>query len=110
VYTIGVGTHGMAPMPYIDVFGQRRAHMVQVNIDEDTLKAIADRTGGKYYRADKTETLVEIYDEIDQLEKTEIEIKKYLQYAELFPWVVIPGLTLLLLELLLAHTVWRRLP
>ena len=110
VYTIGVGTRGMAPMPYTDVFGQRKYQMVQVNIDEDTLKAISDRTGGKYYRAGKTEELMKIYDEIDQMEKTEIEVKKYQQYAELFPWVVLPGLGLLLLEVLLAHTVWRRLP
>ncbi|HAV62197.1 MAG TPA: hypothetical protein DCY13_07505 [Verrucomicrobiales bacterium] len=110
VYTIGVGTRGMAPMPYTDVFGQRRYQMVQVNIDEETLKAIADRTGGQYYRADNTETLLKIYDEIDQLEKTEIEVKKYVQYAELFPWFVLPGLGLLLLEILLAHTIWRRLP
>lgn len=110
VYTIGVGTRGMAPMPYVDVFGQRRYNSVQVNIDEETLKAIADRTGGKYYRADNTETLLNIYDEIDQLEKTESEVKKYLQFRELFPWFVLPGLGLLILEFLLAHTIWRRLP
>lgn len=110
VYTIGVGTRGMAPMPYTDVFGQRRYQMVSVNIDEETLTAIADKTGGKYYRAGNTEELANIYDEIDQLEKTEIEVKKYQQYAELFPWFVIPGLGLLLLEVLLAHTIWRRLP
>lgn len=110
VYTIGVGTRGTAPMPYIDVFGQRRYNLVEVNIDEETLKAIADRTGGKYYRADNTEALMKIYDEIDQLEKTEIEVKKYLQFKELFPWFVLPGLGLLLLEILLAHTIWRRLP
>lgn len=110
VYTIGVGTRGMAPMPYVDVFGQRRYQMVQVNIDEETLTAIAEKTGGQYYRADNTDTLIDIYDEIDLLEKTEIEMKKYLEYTELFPWFVIPGLTLLLLEILLAHTIWRRLP
>ncbi len=110
VYTIGVGTRGMAPMPYIDVFGQRRFQMVQVNIDEETLAGIAEKTGGKYFRADDTDKLIEIYDEIDQLEKTDIEMTKYLEYTELFPWFVIPALTLLLLEILLAHTIWRRLP
>jgi Ca-activated chloride channel family protein len=110
VYTIGVGTHGMAPMPYVDVFGQRRNQMVQVNIDEETLTGIAEKTGGKYFRADSTDTLIGIYDEIDQLEKTDIEMTKYLEYTELFPWFVLPGLTLLLLEILLAHTIWRRLP
>lgn len=110
VYTIGVGTRGTAPMPYVDVFGQRRYQMVQVNIDEETLNGIAEKTGGKYFRADDTDKLIDIYDEIDLLEKTDIEMKKYLEYTELFPWFVIPGLTLLLLEILLAHTIWRRLP
>ncbi len=110
VYTIGVGTRGMAPMPYVDVFGQRRDQLVQVNIDEETLTGIAEKTGGKYFRADNTDALMGIYDEIDQLEKTDIEMKKYLEYTELFPWFVLPGLTLLLLEILLAHTIWRRLP
>lgn len=110
VYTIGVGTRGMAPMPYVDVFGQRRYQMVQVNIDEETLNGIADKTGGKYFRADDTDKLIDIYDEIDLLEKTDIEMKKYLEYTELFPWFVVPGLALLLLEILLAHTIWRRLP
>lgn len=109
VYTIGVGTRGMAPMPQI-VFGQKRYVQVPVDIDEDTLKAIADKTGGKYYRADSSDTLRSIYDEIDQLEKTEVEIKKYVQIDELFHWAVWPGLVLLLLEILLGQTLWRKLP
>jgi Ca-activated chloride channel family protein len=81
-----------------------------VDIDEDTLRAVADKTGGKYYRADNTDTLIKIYDEIDQLEKTEAEVEKYVQIDELFPWAAVPGLVLLLLEILLTHTLWRRLP
>jgi len=81
-----------------------------VDIDEETLTQIAKRTGGKYYRADKTETLRSIYDEIDRLEKTDAEVKKYQRYQELFPWVVLPGLALLLLEIILNNTVWRKLP
>lgn len=110
VYAIGVGTRGWARIPYVDAFGQKRHAQQQVNIDEDTLQRIATRTGGEYFRADKTETLQAIYDEIDQMEKTEVEVKKYQQYRELFPWVVLPGLALLLLELILANTVWRTLP
>jgi Ca-activated chloride channel family protein len=110
VYTIGIGTHGTAPMPRIDAFGRKVYVPMEVDIDEETLKAIADRTGGKYYRADKTDTLRNIYDEIDRLEKTEIEVKKYQRYRELFPWVVLPGLVLLLLEIILSNTVWRKLP
>jgi Ca-activated chloride channel family protein len=110
VYTIGVGTRGLAPYPYIDAFGRKGYKQQQVDIDEDTLTQIAKRTGGKYYRADKTETLRSVYDEIDQLEKTEVEVKKYQRYSELFPLVALPGLVLLLLEVILNHTVWRKLP
>jgi len=110
VYTIGVGTRGLAPIPYLDDRGRKRYIQQPVNIDEATLEQIAQRTGGKYYRADRTEALRAIYAEIDQMEKTEVEVKKYQQYRELFPWVVLPGLALLLLELILANTVWRTLP
>jgi len=110
VYTIGVGTRGTAPMPRVDMFGRKRYVQVPVDIDEVTLKAIADKTGGRYYRADSSETLKAIYDEIDKLETTEREMKKYVRVEELFPWAVIPGFGLLLLEILLSHTIWRRLP
>ena len=110
VYTIGVGTRGMAPIPYIDPFGRKRYDQQPVDIDEATLQQISRRTGGKYYRADKTETLRSIYDEIDRLEKTEAIVKKYQRYREMFPFVALPGLVLLLLEIILHHTVWRKLP
>jgi len=110
VYTIGVGTRGMAPIPYIDPFGRKRYDQQPVDIDEATLQQISGRTGGKYYRADKTETLRSIYDEIDRLEKTEVIVKKYQRYREMFPFVALPGLVLLLLEIILNHTVWRKLP
>jgi Ca-activated chloride channel family protein len=110
VYTIGVGTKGTAPMPTQNVFGQRVYVQVPVDIDEDSLKAIAAKTGGKYYRADSSETLRAIYEEIDQLEKSEVEMKTYVKVEELFAWAVAPGLLLLLVEVLLGHTVWRKLP
>ena len=81
-----------------------------MDIDETTLQQISQRTGGQYYRADKTETLRSIYDEIDRLEKTEVIVKKYQRYREMFPFVALPGLVLLLLEIILHHTVWRKLP
>lgn len=109
VYTIGVGTRGKAPMPFIQN-GYRVTRMIDVNIDEDTLKQIADRTGGAYFRATDTERLSQIYDHIDRLEKTEVEAKKYQRYQELFPLFVIPALAVFLLELILSQTVWRRLP
>jgi Ca-activated chloride channel family protein len=110
VYTIGVGMRGMAPMPVY--FGGQRVgeRMEPVDIDEDTLQKIANQTGGKYYRADNTARFQAIYAEIDKLEKTEKEIKKFAQHKELFAWAIAPGLGLVLLETLLRHTFFRRLP
>ena len=110
VYTIGVGTRGVAPMPYTDAFGRKRYRNVEVNIDEETLRKIAEQTGGKYFRADSQRTLREIYDKIDKMEKTEVEVERFFNYDELFPYLAIAGLTLLLLELILANTVWLKLP
>jgi Ca-activated chloride channel homolog len=110
VYTIGVGMRGQAPMPVQDVFGRKAYQMVPVDIDEDTLQKIADLTGGKYYRADNTEHFQQIYAEIDSLEKSEAVVKKYTQFDELFRWFILTGITLLLTELLLKHTLLRRLP
>src|SRR5436190_10139006 len=96
VYTIGVGMRGQAPMPFRDVFGRKQYRMMPVDIDEDTLQKIANMTGGKYYRADNSKNFQAIYAEIDKLEKTEEQVKKYTHYQELFGWVISPGLGLLL--------------
>jgi len=112
VYAIGVGVQGQAPMPQgRDPFtGQVVYRMVPVDIDEDTLKKIAQMTDGKYYRADNAKNFQAIYAEIDKLEKTEAEVKKFAHHQELFAWMISPGLALLLLEILARHTAWRRLP
>ncbi len=110
VYTIGVGTRGQAPMPYRDAFGRKRYRMVAVDIDEQTLQEIARRTGGLYARADSTAAFREIYAQIDKLERTEAAVKKYQFYAERFHLLVLPAWVLLMLEIILANTVWRRLP
>ncbi|HWD93713.1 MAG TPA: VWA domain-containing protein [Verrucomicrobiae bacterium] len=110
VYTIGIGMRGQAPMPVQDVFGRKAYQMVPVDIDEDTLQKIADMTGGKYYRADNAERFQQIYAEIDKLEKSEAVVKKYTEFDELFRWAILVGVTLLLTELLLKHTLLRRLP
>ncbi len=110
VYTIGVGTRGFAPMPARYAFGRKVYVRQAVDIDEDTLKKIAEKTGGKYYRADSTETLRRVYAEIDKLEKSEQEQKRHAYYEELMSWFVVPALALLALELLLGQTVWRKLP
>ena len=110
VYTIGVGMRGMAPMPQF-WNGRKMGYQMQpVDIDEETLQKIAQMTGGKYYRADNSKNFEAIYAEIDKLEKTEAEVKKFARHQELFAWLILPGTALLLLETLLLHTVWRRLP
>ena len=110
VYTVGIGVRGMAPMPGVDMFGRKVYQMMPVDVDEDTLQKIADKTGGKYYRADNAERFQQIYAEIDKLEKTEAVINKYTEFKELFPWFVAGGLALLLIEIVLGQTVFRRLP
>jgi Ca-activated chloride channel homolog len=112
VYTIGVGTRGEARIAVgVDRFtGQKMYAKQPVDVDEDTLKAIANMTSAKYYRADSSDTLNKIYDDINRLEKTDVEVKKYTEYRELFPWVVISGTAMLLLEVILNQTLWRRLP
>jgi len=110
VYTVGIGEQGMAPMP-VFMGGQKVGYQnVPVDVDEDTLQKIADKTGGKYYRADNAEKFRQIYAEIDKLEKTEATINKYTQFKELFPWLVGGGLALLMLEIVLSQTAFRRLP
>jgi Ca-activated chloride channel family protein len=110
VHAIGIGTRGMAPMP-VFMGGRKVGYQQQpVDIDEDTLQKIADKTGGKYYRADNAERFRQIYAEIDKLEKTEAVINKFAQFDELFPWFVTCGLALLLVEVALGQTLFRRLP
>jgi Ca-activated chloride channel family protein len=111
VYTIGVGIRGEAPYPVgTDPFGRKVYRPLPVDIDEDTLTKIADKTGGRYFRADSTETLRRIYSEIDRMEKTDAKVKKYQQFEEIFGQVALAGLAVLVLEMILGHTVWRKLP
>jgi Ca-activated chloride channel family protein len=111
VYTIGVGMRGNAPMPVgRDMFGRVVYRPTPVDIDEDTLTKIADMTAGKYYRADNAEHFQQIYAEIDKLEKSEAVVKKYTEYNELFAWFLASGMTVLLVEQMLKHTILRRLP
>lgn len=107
-YTIGLGTNGMALSPVaLKPNGSFQYGRVQVEIDEGLLKEIAEATGGKYFRATDNQKLEEVYDEINKLEKTEIEEFKFYNYEEKFrPLVLLAGL-LLILELLLRNTVFR---
>ena len=110
IYTVGIGEQGTAPMP-VFMGGRKVGYQnIPVDVDETTLQQIADKTAGRYYRADNAERFQQIYAEIDKLEKTEAVINKFAQFEELFPWVVSFGLALLLVEVTLGQTVFRRLP
>lgn len=110
VYTIGAGTRGMAPFPQTDAFGRRVYVSLPVDVDEDTLRRIAEITGGRYYRATDTASLQQIYDEIDGLEKSPQQGLQYLEYHELYVWLALPALLLLAGEAVLAQTWLRVLP
>ncbi len=110
VYTVGVGTRGNAPVPVSDPLLGTRMVTMRVDIDEATLQEIAELTEGRYFRATDNESLAAIYQEIDELERTEIEVENFIQYAERFPVVLAFGLLLLLMEVGLAQTVLRKLP
>ena len=110
IYTIGAGTKGMAPFPARDFFGNKTYQPVKIEIDDESLTQIAQETGGRYFRATDTDNLRQIYDEIDKMEKTEIETPQYLEYKEFYPFFLIPALICFLAELALANTRLRRLP
>ena len=110
VYTIGVGTEGMAPYPAIDMFGNITFVNQKVEIDEKTLTAISDMTGGKYFRATDNAKLKASYDEINQLEKSKVEVTEHVSYHELYLAWVLAALGLLLAEFLLANLVLKRIP
>jgi Ca-activated chloride channel family protein len=97
-------------MPVRDQFGRTHLQTVKVEIDEEMLQEVATATGGQSFRATDTGSLEKIYESINQLEKTTRKLKKYQRYDELFLWFLAPGIGLLLLELVLSQTRYRRLP
>jgi len=107
VYTIGVGTTGIANSPIGRQFGKLVFGKIRVEIDEKLLNEIAKTTGGKYFRAKDDRELIEIYNYIDKLEKTKIEVKVFKRYSEEFRFFLIPALLLLLLMIILKKTVLR---
>jgi Ca-activated chloride channel homolog len=122
IYTIGAGTEGLAPVPAVNPFtGQEEMRQMQVSIDEESLRAIAKATGGHYFRATDTDSLRRIYAEIDKLEKTKTEEKRYLQYKELatesiqlgrfrLPPLLLCAFIVLAIEIVLANTRFRKIP
>ena len=109
VYTIGVGTYGTAPYPVQDFFGRTVMQQIKVEIDEKLLNTIANSTGGKYFRANNNKKLDEIYQEIDKLERSKIEVTEFRRLHEEFYPLVAWAIALLLLEFLLRKTIFRTL-
>lgn len=109
VYTIGAGTDGKAPFQVDTLFGPQLVYR-QADLDEETLQKIADRTGARFFRAQSPETLKAVYDTIDKLEKSDAKVKEYVEYKERFAWLALPALLLLLSEVGLGQTRWRKLP
>ena len=108
VYTVGIGTNGMALSPYaLNADGSIIYRMQQVDIDEPLMKKIAQVTKGRYFRATNNQKLQQIYDEINQMETTKIEEFKYTEVDEKFRWWVLVAGLLLLLEFVLKHTLLR---
>jgi Ca-activated chloride channel family protein len=110
VYTIGVGVRGKAPIPVKDEAGNMHVVMAKVDVDEKTLQTVADQTGGKFYRATDTDSLQQIYEQINRLERTAQTVQKFERYEELYQWALIPSFAVLGLGFLLQQTRFRRLP
>ena len=109
IYTIGAGTRGKAPFLVDGLFGKQPVYQ-DVEIDEPVLRTIAETTGGTYFRAEDMEALAKIYGQIDELEKTEIKSMSYLEYNEEFSAFIMAALFLLLLEIILLSTRFRKVP
>jgi Ca-activated chloride channel family protein len=106
VYTIGAARPGPAALPFPD----GRIEYRDSEIDEEALRKIADITGGLYFRAEDGEGLKEIYDTINELERSQVEVKTFTRYRELAIWLMLPGALLLTLEILLRRTLFRTIP
>lgn len=112
VYTIGIGSNGNAPMPTVDFFGRMTYTNQPVVIDEATLQEISQMTGGKYFRATGNKVLKDIFDEIDTLEKSVIDVRNF-SHTEDSPltfWLIGIALALVAIEIVLRHTVMRSIP
>jgi Ca-activated chloride channel family protein len=110
VYSIGVGSRGDAPFVVDRPFTGSQRRSVPVEIDEEMLRTVAETTGGRYFRATSKRALREIYDEISRLEKSEIDERVYTDQEERYPRFLVPAVVLVLIEVLLSTTVFRRFP
>jgi Ca-activated chloride channel family protein len=118
-YAIGAGINGIAPTPVFnaqtgkpitDMFGNILYQNQQVHFNEAGLKEVAQIADGQFYRATDTKSLEQIFSDIDKFEKTTVSVKKYQQYRDLFPICIAAGLSLLVAQLLLSQTIWKKLP
>jgi Ca-activated chloride channel family protein len=110
VYTVGAGTEGMAPVPGYDFFGNRILQPMHVEIDTNLLAHVSNVTSGKFFRATDKSSLSKIYSDIDEMEKTKAETFSYMEWKELFTKFAVAGGILVLIEVILVHTRFRKLP
>ena len=110
IYTIGAARPGRVPVPLTDALGGRQIVYQESEIDENVLRQVAETTGGKYFRAADTQGLKVIYDAINKLEKSKVEVEVFNQYRELAGWLMVPALLLLLAEAVLSQTIFRKAP
>jgi Ca-activated chloride channel homolog len=110
IYTIGAGTNGLVPFPHSDGFGNTYYSQEYMPFKEDTCREIARIGNGVFFRAADTKTMTEIFEQIDQFEKTEIELQKYESYQDIFIWLLGAGVCLLGATFALSQTVWSKVP
>jgi Ca-activated chloride channel family protein len=110
VYTIGAGRPGQVPVPAQNLFGGSQITYQESMLDEATLQQVAEITGGQYFRAEDTKGLREIYEAINNMEQSHVEIEVYNQYFELAGYLLVPALLILLAEMVLRHTMFRKIP
>jgi len=110
IYTIGAGTNGLVPFPHSDGFGNTYYSQEYMPFKEDTCREIARIGGGVFFRAIDTKTLKEIFNQIDQFEKTDLEVQKYQNYQDIFGWLLGAGLCFLGATFVLRETIWSKVP
>ncbi len=110
IYTIGAAKTGQVPVPVETVFGNQQILYQESVIDEETLQMVSEISGGKYYRAEDTASLDAIYKEINELEKSQVEVQVFNHYFELFALALVPALLLILIEFVLRKSIFRKLP
>ena len=109
IYTVAAGTHGLAPYPVTDAWGRQIIQKVQVDVDEESLKEIAQITNGRFFRATDNKSLQEVYREINELERTEIEVTEFQNYTELYSWFTIPAAFTSLCCIFLSRGIFQKL-